>query len=181
MSGTALKSKGCFWCFNLICMLCTVLYADRSTWSFVFVARDYDNCYSQRGVRSIVSMSVCLSTLISQKPHVQISPYFLCVLPMAVLAALGTWDALDFRFCGWRHVRWREIRNVSMAYALLARASLFRQFTDTNVGLYGTVSLKWKTRRKISADIRIFFSRCSWTATNASVPTKFCWRINQVP
>jgi len=57
-----------------------------------------------------------------------------------------------------------------------ARASLFRRFTDTNV--YGTaVPLKciWKTRRKISVDIRIFFTvyavshdcvdwRCSWTS-----------------
>ena len=38
-----------------------------------------------------------------------------------------------------------------------ARASLFRRFTDTNVGLCGTGSVKvWTTRHKIPAYIRIF-------------------------
>jgi len=36
--------------------------------------------------------------------------------------------------------------------------SLFRRFTDTNVDVYGTGSVElWKTRHKISVDIRVFF------------------------
>ena len=36
-------------------------------------------------------------------------------------------------------------------------APLFRRFTDTNV--HGTGSVKiWKTRHKISVDIRVFFT-----------------------
>ena len=38
-----------------------------------------------------------------------------------------------------------------------ARASLFRRFADTNVYGTGCVKIIWKTRHKISADVRIFF------------------------
>jgi len=38
-----------------------------------------------------------------------------------------------------------------------ARASLFRRFTDTDVHGTGSVRI-WKTRHKISVDVRIFFT-----------------------
>jgi len=57
----------------------------------------------------------------------------------------------------------------SSPYAVGARVSLFRRFTDTNV--YGTGSVKmWKTRHEISVDVRIFFhSACSCWARRLSV------------
>ena len=59
---------------------------------------------------------------------------------------------------------------------MLANASLFRPFTDTNVYETGSVKI-WKTRQKVSMDIRIFL-QCvcvcgvlspSWTEHNCSV------------
>jgi len=43
-----------------------------------------------------IVMSVCLSI---RDPHIQTSPNFPCMLPVALL-----WYVMFFRFCGWRHV-----------------------------------------------------------------------------
>ena len=53
-----------------------------------------------------------------------------------------------------------------------AWASLFRQFTDANA--FGTSSVEmWKTRHKISVDIRIFFT--VYSAQNTGGSTRlFC-------
>jgi len=49
-----------------------------------------------------VCLSVCLSALLSQKPHVQISPDFLCMLPLTVARSSsdGNGYVMYFRFCG---------------------------------------------------------------------------------
>ena len=41
-------------------------------------------------------------------------------------------------------------------FPMWARASLFRRFTDTNACGTGSVKI-WKTRHKMSTDIRMFF------------------------
>jgi len=45
--------------------------------------------------------SVCPSVRVSRKPHVQISPYFLYMLPVAVTRSFSDANAY-FRFSGWR-------------------------------------------------------------------------------
>jgi len=74
-------------------------------------------------LRSSICLSVCslcLSACVSQKRHVQISPNFLYVLPVAVarssseaLTTMWLWHVMYFRFRGWRHVfaYWREWRD----------------------------------------------------------------------
>jgi len=70
---------------------------------------------------------------------------------------------------------------VSTTQCLLARASLFRRFTDTNV--YGTGSVKIrKTRRKISVDIGICLTGRSVETTPAGRSVSHCQSLShQVP
>jgi len=73
-------------------------------------------------------------------------------------------------FCG-------EIGEIMKDGPKWARASLFRQYTDTNVCGTGFVKI-WKTRHKISMDIRTFFtvSRYVCTFQFVSCPRRYSAR-----
>jgi len=67
-------------------------------------------------------------------------------------------------------------------WTTLARASLFRQFTATNVYVYGTGSVEiWKTRHKISVNIRIFFTVYVTHSHAVYMPDNVCRLFRSIP